>query len=275
MATNNFIPELWSAALLENFHRDTVVTELANRDYEGELKSGSKITIPGIVEITAHDYKAAGRTTTPDEVQDTAQELAIDQEKAFDFFVDDVDRAQSKYSFDAYTDSAARALVEDAETFLTALLSTQGTPVAGAAPTDWKSSWDAVKAVNSALNVAKVPKANRYLVINSEFESTLLDSDSKLVSVNTSGDNAGLREATIGRVLGFNVVTSLWLPNDAPMAIGFNPSALAFVSQISSTESLRSDNKFADRVRGLHVYGAKVLRPEAVKVFGGAPAAGA
>lgn len=267
MSTKNFIPELWSAALLENFHNQTVVTALANRTYEGQLRYGNTIHIPGIVDVKIKDYKAAGRTTVPDEVADTGLDMVIDQEKSFDFIVDDVDRAQSAYAFDAYTNSAAIGLVEDAETFLTKLFTTQGTKLSGTLPTDWNSSWATVQAVSLALTRAKVPQANRYLLINPSFEKVLMGPDSKLATVDTSGSSAGLREATIGRFYGFNVLNSPWLDDDKPVAIGFNASALAYVSQVNETEAMRAENKFADRVRGLHVYGGKIIRPEAVQVF--------
>ena len=134
MANTNFIPEVWSASILESFRNQAVLTGLTNREYEGALTSGSKIHIAGIVDVKVKDYKtgvipaASGggkqpRTTAPDTVADTGIELVIDQEKSFDFLVDDIDRAQSNKSFDKYTESAGIGLVEDAEAFLTGLLS--------------------------------------------------------------------------------------------------------------------------------------------------------
>ena len=121
MSTENFIPEVWASSILENFHNQAVVTGLTNREYEGQLTSGSTIHIPGIVDVAVKDYKtgvlkdAGGnpipRTTAPDAVADTGIDLVVDQEKSFDFLVDDVDAAQSKYSFDAYTASASTGLV--------------------------------------------------------------------------------------------------------------------------------------------------------------------
>lgn len=268
MAITHFIPELWSASIMENFHNQTIVTGLANRQYEGQLTSGSKINIPGIVDIEVKDYKAAGRTTSPDDVSDTGIDMVADQEKSFDFKVDDIDRTQSRYSFDAYTTSAARGLAEDAEVALTATMVAGGTSVAGFAnPTDWTTAWSIVQGLRKELTDAKVPLASRYLLVNSAFEQFLLGADSKLVTVDTSGSSAGLREATIGRVLGFNVITSPWLTEANPQAIGFYSPALAYVSQISEMEAMRSDTSFADRIRGLHVYGTKVLRPTAIQIF--------
>ena len=281
MAITNFIPEVWSASILENFHNQAVLTGLTNREYEGELTSGSKIHIAGTVDVRVKDYKtgvipaATGggkqpRTTAPDTVADTGIELVVDQEKSLDFLVDDIDRAQSNKSFDKYTESAGIGLVEDAETFLTSLLSTQGTAVTGlTTPTDWPGAYKVVLGLRGKLTDAKVPQSGRVLLVNGQFENHLLSDGSKLTAFDKSNTTEGLREATIGRLLGFDVVVSPWMDNAKPMAIALHKPSVAYVSQISKVESMRAENTFADRVRGLHVYGGKVLRPTAVQVFKG------
>lgn len=282
MSLDNFIPELWSASILENFHNDAVLVGMANRQYESAFTAGSKIHIPGIVDVKVKDYKTGAveraggggkipRTTVPDAVESTGIELTIDQEKSFDFLVDDIDRAQVNQSLDAYTKSAATGLVEDAETFLTAILTSKGTAATGITnPTDWASAYTAILKLRGKLSAAKVPAMERVLLINAAFEEHLLSDGSKLTSFDKSNMTEGLREATIGRLLGFDVVTSPWLDNAKPMAIGFYKPAIAYVSQVEKTESMRAEATFADRVRGLHVYGGAVLRPTAVQVFKGA-----
>ena len=281
MANNNFIPEVWTASIMENFHNQAVLTGLTNREYEGELKSGATVHIAGIVDIKVKDYKtgvlpaASGsgkqpRTTAPDTVANTGIELNVDQEKSFDFLVDDIDRVQSNKSFDKYTESAGIGLVEDAEAFLTGLLSTQGTAVTGlATPTDWAGAYKIALELRGKLTDAKVPQAGRVLLVNGKFENCLLSDGSKLTAFDKSNTTEGLREAVIGRLLGFDVVVSSWMDNAKPMAIGLHKPSVAYVSQISKIESMRAENTFADRVRGLHVYGGKVLRPTAVQVFKG------
>ena len=281
MSTENFIPEVWASSILENFHNQAVVTGLTNREYEGQLTSGSTIHIPGIVDVAVKDYKTGvlkdsggnpiPRTTAPDAVADTGIDLVVDQEKSVDFLVDDVDAAQSKYSFDAYTASASTGLVEDAETFLTTKIATGGTAVTGVtAPTDWASAYAAVLKIRGALTGAKVPQSQRVLLINAAFVQFLLSDGSKLTSFDKVNTADGLREATIGRILGFDVITTPWLGNTKATAIGLWTPAVAYVSQVSKTESMRADSTFADRVRGLHVYGGGILRPTAVQVYKGA-----
>ena len=281
MANNNFVPEVWSASILENFHNQAVLTGLTNREYEGELKSGSEIHIAGIVDIKSKDYKtgvlpaASGsgkqpRTTAPDTVANTGVDMVIDQEKSFDFLVDDIDRAQSNKSFDKYTESAGIGLVEDAEAFLTGMLATQGTAVTGVAtPTDWASAYNVALTLRGKLTDAKVPQAGRVLLVNAKYENFLLSDGSKLTAFDKVNTTDGLREAIIGRLLGFDVVVSPWMDDTKPMAIALHKPSVAYVSQISEIESMRAQNTFADRVRGLHVYGGKVLRPTAVQVFKG------
>lgn len=279
MSFDNFIPELWSASILENFHNDAVLVGMANRQYESAFTAGSEIHIPGLIAVKVKDYKTGAvdraggggkipRTTVPDAVESTGIELVIDQEKSFDFLVDDIDRAQANQSLDAYTESAATGLVEDAETFLTAMLTSKGTAATGIAnPTDWASAYAAILKLRGKLSAAKVPAMDRVLLINAAFEEFLLSDGSKLTSFDKSNMTDGLREATIGRLLGFDVVSSPWLDNTKPMAVGFYKPAIAYVSQVEKTESMRSENSFADRLRGLHVYGGAVLRPTAVQVF--------
>lgn len=279
MSFDNFIPELWSASILENFHNDAVLVGIANRQYESAFTAGSEIHIPGIIDVKVKDYKTGAvdraggggkipRTTVPDAVESTGIELVIDQEKSFDFLVDDIDRAQANQSLDAYTESAATGLVEDAENFLTAMLISKGTAATGIAnPTDWASAYAAILKLRGKLSAAKVPAMDRVLLINAAFEEFLLSDGSKLTSFDKSNMTDGLREATIGRLLGFDVVSSPWLDNTKPMAVGFYKPAIAYVSQVEKTESMRSENSFADRLRGLHVYGGTVLRPTAVQVF--------
>ena len=94
-----------------------------------------------------------------------------------------------------------------------------------------------------------------------------MSGDSKLVQADKSGSTDGLREAVIGRLMGFDVITSPFLDDSAPMAIAFHQPALAYVSQVNEQEALRDQDSFADRVRGLHVYGGKIVRPTAVQIY--------
>ena len=270
MAIENFIPELWSAQMLDVWWNQAVFGGLTNRQYEGDLTSGTTVHITGVVAPAIKDYKAAGRTTTAEAISDTGIDLVVDQEKSFDFYVDDIDRAQALGSLEGYTTAAGQGLTADSESWIANLIIDGGTPLSTnpSAPTTGDDAFDIVADLRKDLNKNKVPSEGRVLAVNAEFERLLLGADSKLTAYNTSGDTAGLRGATLGQLLGFRVIITNYMPDaDSPQAVAFIQSAVAFVSQIQKTEGLRAQDKFADRVRGLHVYGGKVIRPEGVRVY--------
>lgn len=269
MAIENFIPEIWNAQMLLDFREQAVAANLVNRDYEGDATRGNTVKITTAVNVEVKDYKAAGRTTSADAVSDTGQDLLIDQEKSFDFYVDDIDRAQAAGSMDAYTRSAAEGIAEDADKFiLSTAVAGADHVLNGSAPETGDATHDVIRDLRKALNKASTPLGSRVLVVNAEFEALLLGADAKLTSADVSGSPAGLRDATLGRLLGFQIVTSENLPEtDVPQALAFYQPSVAYVSQIQDTEGMRAQDKFADRMRGLHVYGGKVIRPKGVAVF--------
>lgn len=274
MAITNFIPELWSASMLDLWNAENVFPALVNREYEGLATRGNTVKITGVVSPTVKDYKANDRTTTADAITDTGVDLLIDQEKSTDFYVDDIDRAQSAGSLQPYTDAAAYAMVADTDQFIANLLVQNGDSLVSdlvVADLDTgDEAFDLIKDARKQMNKANVPSEGRVIVVNPEFEALLLGADSKLTTYYKSNDTSGLRSATVGQLLAFRVVVSNHLPAvDSPQFVAFHSRAAAFVSQIDQVEAMRAENKFADRVRALHVYGGKVVRPEGVVVFNG------
>jgi len=270
MSIASFIPQVWNAELLLSFRQQAIAAALANRQYEGDLTRGNKVEINSAVDIAIKDYKTAGRTTSADAVSTTSIELVIDQEKNFDFYVDDIDRVQAAGSMGAFTASAGLGMAEDADKFLLAQwVGAAATPdSATTSVTSGDVAYGIIRDLRKTLNKAHVPQASRYLLCNAEFEGWLLDAGSKLVPVNTAGTSGALRDGTIGRVLGFTVVTTENLPQtNFPQALAVYTPGVAYVSQVQETEAMRAQDKFADRLRGLHVYGAKVVRSGALAVF--------
>jgi hypothetical protein len=268
MSVEHFIPELWAAQMLERWNAMTIFANLVNREYEGTAAKGNTVHITGVVQPEVKDYKANNRTTSADAISDTGIDLLIDQEKNFDFYVDDIDRVQAAGSLQPYTDAAGNGLVQDSDQFLAQMMVDHGTALPGTAPTTGDDAFNLVRDARKKLNKNNAPSDGRVLAVNAEFEGLLLGANSKLTAFDTSGDAQGLRQGTIGSLLGFRVVTSNNLPDvDSPQFVAFHPLAAAYVSQIDTVEALRAENKFADRVRGLHVYGGKVVRPEGVVVY--------
>jgi hypothetical protein len=270
VAVTSFIPQLWNAQLLLDFRQQAVAASLTNREYEGTATAGNVVKINTATAIPVADYKAASRVTAASAVTTVNQDLLIDQEKSFDFYIDDIDRAQAAGSMDAFTRSAGEGLAEDADKFIlsTAVTGAGTSTPAGTALTGGDAAYTVIRDLRKALNKAKIPTANRVLVVNAEFEAFLLAADSRLTKVDQSGTPDGLRNANVGRLLGFDIYTSENLPNVAkPQALAFYGPSVAYVSQIEKTEAMRATDKFADRLRGLHVYGAKVIRSTGVAVW--------
>lgn len=268
MAFTHFIPTLWTTSIESQWNAEAVFAGLVNRDYEGTATRGNKVTIAGVVTPTVKDYKAAGRTTSADSISDTGVDLLIDQEKVIDIYIDDIDRAQVAGSLEAYTAASAEALALDADSAIAAAAVAGGASLPGAAPTTGDAAFNLINAANKALTKANVPGSNRVIVVNAEFAALLKGADSKLTSVDVSGDSAGLRAGTIGTILGARVVESNNLPEaDEPQFVAFHRRAVSYVSQLEQVEALRAHDRIADRVRMLHVYGVKVTRPTGVVVF--------
>ncbi|MFG3338716.1 hypothetical protein [Glycomyces sp. NPDC048151] len=263
MSVDNFIPEIWAAATLAAIQDHAVVAALCNRGYEGEARRGNAVNITGVIPPEVKDYKAAGRTTEAEEIEDAATQVLIDQEKSFDFLVDDIDRTQAAGGFGDWTTAAGRSVALDADRYITSRMVAEGTDATSTVTVhaeDGDSTHDVMRDMRKALSKASIDAADRYFLMNPEFEALLLGSDAKITSVDTSGSPAGLREAIIGRYLGFTLVPTNSLPEaDVPQAVAFWAPAVAYVSQIDTVEAMRSHTKFADRLRGLHVYGARVL----------------
>lgn len=280
MAFNNFIPKIWNAQLRLDFAEAVTAAAIVNREYEGDAQTGNQVQVTTAVDITIKDYKtglvdngAGGtvpRTTAPDGIDVAKVDLLIDQEKSFDFLVDDIDRAQAAGSLDAYSRSAARGMALDADKYILGAAADGAlTKLTGAAPNDGDEAFNVLRNLRKAMNKQSVPLDQRVAWVNAEFAALLVGADSKLTSVDTSGDGAGLREATLGRLLGFRVIETENLPVvDKPAVIAAWAPGIAFVSQLNKTEPLRDVNSFSDRIRGLHVYGAKVTVPKGVATFG-------
>lgn len=267
MAVTNFIPTVWSAAILENLRVAQVIIPTLNRQYEGEVAAGNIVKVTGITAPSVQNY-ATSRSLTIDALSDSTQSLLIDQEKAISFKVDDVDRVQAAGSFEPVTADAGRALAEDAESYILGVLKTNGTSAGTSAITTPALAFGAVVALRQALSKAKVPASQRYLVVSPEFASLLLAEGSKLTSADavTAGE---LRNGVLGNLLGFTVIEHPLLTHTSnrPAAIAYHGPSVGFVGQIAKTESGRMELAFADYIRSLNVYGAKILRAGAVQTF--------
>jgi hypothetical protein len=272
MAVTNFIPTIWSARLLTSLSKRHVAGAITNRDYEGDA-SGDSVKITSITDPTIGTYTGADITT--EDIDDATRSLLLDQKKYFSFYLDDVERAQSVNGGALMIEAADRAAYGLANT-LDAYVLSQIHANATKVPANEKTIttvagvYDQLVDLAVALDGADVPEENRWAVVPPPFYGVLLK-DSRFVA---AGDNAG--QATrangiVGQAAGFTIYKSNNLPNAASGTSSTNKPVLAgttyattMAEQVRSVEAFRLEKKFADGVKGLHVYGVKVLRTESV-----------
>ena len=121
-------------------------------------------------------------------------------------------------------------------------------------------------ALKVKLDNAKVPTMGRYVIIPPWYHGLLLGSD-LFVRVDASGNDTALRNGFVGRAFGFDVLVShncINVTGDDYIVQAGYPGAITFADQISSVEAYRVEAQFSDGLKGLHLYGAKLVRPTGI-----------
>lgn len=268
MAITNFIPEVWSAAILEALRAKLVFPSLCNRDYEGDIReAGDTVHITGYNDVTVREY-VRGKAITVDDVTDKeAAVLKIDKSDYFAFKVNDLDKTQAKADLTGkFTNSAAYNMMKNVETYISNLMDTAvGTPAKTVSVGTPADAYLAVVEAGRKLDVQNVPDEGRWLVVSPDFYALLLQ-DSRFIEGTEAGHNT-LLNGVVGQVRGFTVVKSNNVPRksaspDTQSILAGTNAAVTFAQQVSKVEAMRMQTDFADMVRGLDLYGAKVIRPE-------------
>lgn len=268
----SFIPEIWSALMLTTLKKNLVYAQpgVVNRDYEGDIaNAGDTVRIRSLSRPTIGTYSKGSTTITPEQLSDAQRALYIDQSKYFAFELDDIDAAQSVGGeLTTALTEATYGLRDVADQYVAGLYTQaqSANQLGTISVTTAAGAYTVLRRLRTALNKANVPMENRYVVVPPFFEGLLLEDD-RFVRVDASGSDQGLRNGIIGRALGFDVMMS----NNAPLVTGDDwavqaghPSAIAYAESIVKVESYRPQDAFSDAIKGLHVYGAKVIRPDAI-----------
>lgn len=271
MAITN-IPEVWSARLLVALDKALVFAgpQVTTRAYEGEIRAqGDTVRIRSISDPTVASYTKGSTTITPEQLTDTQRSLTIDQAKYFAFEVDDIDAAQSAGGEMAEAlRRAAYKLRDVADQFVAAKYTevASANQVGTVSVTTGALAYTQIRKLKVALDEADVPNEGRYVIVPPWYGGLLLEED-KFVRVDASGSDQALRNGIIGRALGFDVLQSNNVVNttgDDWAVLAGIPDAIAYAEQIVKVETYRPQDSFSDAVKGLHVYGAKVIRPTAL-----------
>jgi hypothetical protein len=267
-----FIPEIYSAIMLTSLKKAHVYAQpgVVNRDYEGDIRGqGDTVKIRSLSRPTIGTYTKGSTTITPEQLTDAQRALYIDQSKYFAFELDDVDAAQSAGGeLTTALQEATYGLRDVADQYVAGLYTgaQSANQLGTISVTTAAGAYTVLRRLRTALNKANVPMEGRYAIVPAFFEGLLLEDD-RFVRVDASGSDQGLRNGIIGRALAFDVMMS----NNAPLVTGDDwavqaghPSAIAYAEQIVKVETYRPDDSFSDAVKGLHVYGAKLIRPDAI-----------
>ena len=343
MAIDNFIPEVWNATLLTELRNSHVYGNVANRNYEGDISAfGDTVHITSIDNVTIGDYTRNTNLNDPEILDDNEQLLVIDQSKSFNFYLDDLDRAQARNGgalMDEAATSAAWGLRDVSDRFLAGKMSRAGFGLGVVDGSTVANFYDKfIVPASVRLDEQNVPEERRWVIVSPSTYG-LLQLDSRFIKANESG-TAALHNGLVGSAGGFQIFKS----NNAPqanraitgsvavattaktltaaagtfsqgdvgltvtgtniaasskivsvnedgsvatmdkagttaasqtdtvvsgggqLAIAGSSIATTFAEQILKTEAYRPEKRFGDALKGLHVYGAKVVRPEALVV---------
>ena len=261
-----FIPEVFSKKLQAKFYAASVLPQISNTDWQGEISGqGDKVHIRSVPTVAINDY--TGSVTYAD-VTSTDTELLIDQAKYFAFNADDILVEQSDIDMvnQASQDAAEQMKISVDTTVLGAIYSglSAGVDDTGAVASS-STMLGYVLDAGQKLDEANVPESGRFLVLAPKHINMLKQSDLK--SVNITGDGTSpLRNGKVGTIDRFTVYSSNNLPtvSGQKMSYAGTKHGIAFASQISQVETVIREATFGDGVRGLNVFGYKVVKADAL-----------
>lgn len=274
MTITNFIPAIWSARLLANLDKKLVYANVVNRDYEGEISGlGDRVKINQIGPIAIKDYLtgdgAAKKLADPEEVTSTQQELVIDQAKYFNFKVDDIDAAQANVGLvDKAMDRASYAIGDVIDQHIASFVKDAGVKVGSSTtPIDVNiaNAYDQLVDLAVALDENNVTRAGRFAIIPAWYLG-MLSKDPRFTKDFKVLENGVIDGADVA---GFNLRMSNNVPVTAKKysILAGTEQAISYAGQITNIEPYRPEKTFADAVKGLFVYGAKVVEPKALANF--------
>jgi len=281
VSINNFKPTIWSALILRAQKKNLIFGQagVVNRDYQGDIADyGSSVVINSIGDPSIFTYTPNVSIPAPQVLAGVQRTMTINQAQAFNFEVDDVDDRQA--SIDVVPEALDRAgyrLSDIADQYIAAQIvaSASASPQPAvqvgtvAAPLNidnaTKFAYNALVQAKIAMNESNVPLAGRWAIVPAWFEGAL-GLDTRFIGTRGLDQNNVLLTGAIGQAAGFNIMTS----NNVPIVPGTTPvyqcicgvsSAVSYAEQLNKVEAYRPPSAFADALKGLHLYGAAVIRP--------------
>ena len=268
MSLQNFIPTIWSARLYDTLKQAHVLPNVVNRDYEGDITShGDSVKINSIGSINVGDY-GKNSTIQLQQLNSAQTILEIDQAKYFNFMVDDIDKAQNKPKvMDAAMREAGYALANTADSHLAGFQSDAGNTVTDITiETNPENTYNVLAAAALALDEANVPREGRWAVVPPFFNRGMVLGGVMEIESGTIDSQFEKVNGFVTRLLGFDILVSnnLEVVGNDTIGLAGTRRAISYAEQILDMEAFRPHDRFADAVKGLHVYGGKVVDPNAL-----------
>ena len=294
-ANSYFLPAVYSKKVLNFFRKSSVAEAITNTDYAGEITAyGDTVRIIKEPVITVYQYER-GQDVTQTKLTDQEVNLVVDTANAFKFIVDDIETSMSHVNFKEVASSSAAYALRDA--FDSGVIATMFAGVPASSPnhilgsdsaTDLAAGTfdgtgnldigyasgehdpiDVLSHMARLLDEQNVPEEGRWFLANPEFYEQLVQSSSKLLSVDFNAGQGSIRNGLVssGKLRGFDMYKTNNIAattNAAGKCLAGHISSTCTAQTIVNTEVIRDPSSFGDIVRGLHVYGAKVLRGEAI-----------
>ncbi len=267
MAITNFIPTIWSENLTRALDQEYIGVAHCNRDYEGEIKNcGSTVKICGVGSVSINDYTKNADMSMPQSLSDTVAELTINQAKYFNFQIDDIDRAQSTPKLmDAAMRVAAAGLAKRADEYVYNLCTQTSNNIFSDANSPDILLQSILEAREMLFNAGVTDSSQIVLEVSPALAFKILKA-----KLNTTSDTTDVLEnGALGSIAGCHIYVSQNIPKtyneqfSAQCMTGIMRTrrAVAFAEQLSEIEAYRPEKRFADAVKGLHLYGAALVYP--------------
>ena len=264
MAVTHFIQTVWSKKIQDDLELRCKLVDNCLRTYEGDCKFARTVKILGVGEPTISVYDGSTPLTYP-KMSDKGQELVIDQGRSFSFLVDDIDQAQSVPGLkEEYQRKSSHGLAIEADTYIANLIK----GVTSNVSTATALTQDAVKA---AIDEGIVALRERNFDEEGVIEiSPAVFNVFKNCLITLSTDNPEyIKTGKVGTYDGFDVIMSNNMAKDGTHVYCDvrGKKAIAYAGQINEVEAQRSREFFADEVRGLLTFGAKVIDEARIQVI--------
>ncbi len=265
MAIKNFIPTVWSESLLQSLDQNYVAVSNCNREFEGEIKEkGSTVRICGLDNVSVGNYVKNTDISTAQELSDNYTELVINQAKYFNFQIDDVDRAQATPRLmELALKNAAKAIAKETDTYIYNLFSQGAHQLVCSSSNGLDIINSLIDARTKLLECGVTDPSDIVIEVTPAVAGAIMKA-----KIDISTDNTDVLEnGCIGNLFGSKIFVSSNITSEMMGdGLGYHclvrsKRAIAFAEQLSEIEAYRPELRFADAMKGLHLYGAKVVYP--------------